>query len=225
MTLAELLESVRRVEVLTNRDGASASACRSRQPWLQFRGVARAVKYGKDCKRVILDGKIDGVFFEAPQTDLLSASVDSLEKSRIYQRAFEGGFDFQFEFLSQPGSLRLVPSNGLREFGQSRRFESDRQAHFQPKRLLKSASTCSHGTPSRGFFSKSARRRSSSAASSGVSSTSPYFSQTIATTSCRSAGGKCSICSRISAALMGAIYSADLQAQDGVSAVTKHPLP
>jgi len=45
----------------------------------------------------------------------------------------------------------------------------------------------------------------------------PIFSQTISATACRSAGGRCSICSRICAALMVSIYPDWLPAQARVS--------
>jgi hypothetical protein len=98
------------------------------------------------------------------------------------------------------------------------RLKNDRQAHRQPKRLLRPASTCSQEIPLRGFFSNSARRRSSSADCSGVSSSSkpPYFSITCSATSCCSSGGNRSICLRISAALMALIYPVDLFTQAGL---------
>jgi hypothetical protein len=64
--------------------------------------------------------------------------------------------------------------------------KSDITAHFRPKRLLSSALTCSHGIPSCGLASKSARRRASSAACSGVGSGSYPFSWMLLQTPCAS---------------------------------------
>jgi hypothetical protein len=78
--------------------------------------------------------------------------------------------------------------------------------HFQPKRLLSSALTCSQGIPSCGLASKSARRRSSSAACSGVRSGSHPSSMMISQKSCASlilsSCGRAFAASRISVAVM-----------------------
>jgi hypothetical protein len=210
MTLTELLESVRRVN--DTMVGASF------QPLLQFRRIARTVEYSKHGKCPVLDGKVNGVFLEAPQTDSSGAATHGLKYSWIGQRPLQRGFHFKFEFFTQPDALRFISRNGLFKFQTGRRFEDDWQTHCQPKRLLSLASTSSHGIPSCGFLSNSARRRSSSADCSAVSPSSkaPNFSQMISATARCSPGGNCSICSRICAALMAAIYSFDLPAQAGV---------
>ena len=89
--------------------------------------------------------------------------------------------------------------------------ENERKSHFQPKRLLRSASTCSQGIPARGFFSKSARRRSSSADCSGVKSGShplpAMSSHKPWAISIRSLSGSAFAAARISAALILQNYS------------------
>src|ERR1019366_3424763 len=209
MTVTELLESVRRVEVRTNRLVNGSAADFSRQASAQFRWIPCAVKNSQDSKRPVFDSKVDGVFLEAAQANLLCAATNSLKKFRIGQSTLERQFYLRLEFLAESGPLRFIPSHRLLKFRKCRRLENYRKTHCHPKRLLSLASTCSQGIPSWGFFSKSARRRSSSADCSGVSSSSkaPNFSQTISATACCSARGKCSICSRISVALMALIYS------------------
>jgi hypothetical protein len=218
MTTAELLETARRVEVRTNHLVKRASMWPSPQARLQFCRIARAVK-NRDYRKCSV--QVDGVFLKTPQADSLGAASNFLAKSWMPECAFEGGFDFPFELFSKPGPLRFIPSDGFLEFRQGCRFESDRETHFQPKRLLRFASTCSQGMQSWGFFSKSARRRSSSADCSGVSSKSPYFSKTFSASACCSSGDNSSICSRICAALMAAIYPAESLAQDEVSCVNR----
>jgi hypothetical protein len=166
----EILKKIRQIELRTNRIVTETLAGFSFQPSPQFRRIPRAMKNGKDGKDIILDGKIEGVFLEPAQTNSLGAPTHFLKKLRISQRTLKRRFHFQFEFLAKSGTLAFIPSNRLVEFKPCNRFENDRKTHFQPKRLLRSASTCAQGTPSRGFFSNSARRRSSSAACSGVKS-------------------------------------------------------
>jgi hypothetical protein len=97
------------------------------------------------------------------------------------------------------------------------------QLHRIPKRFRMSALTCSHGIPSWGFFSKSARRRSSSAVCSGVKSgfphpsSSPYSSNTRSTNARFSSVGIGRICSMSSVALMSSIYPVVGRAQLKIS--------
>jgi len=211
MTVTDLLETFRRVELRTNRLVNGSAVDISGQALAQCRRISRAVENSKDGERSVFDGKIDGVFLKAAQANFLRTSTHHLKMSWVGQRTVKRTLYFQLEFFTKSGPLRFIPSHCLLKFRKCCRLENDRQAHCQPKRLLSLASTCSQGIPSRGFFSKSARRRSSSADCSGVSSSSkaPNFSQTISATACCSARGKCSICSRISVALMALIYSVD----------------
>jgi hypothetical protein len=209
MTVTELLETVRRVELRTNRLVNVKAMQFSRQASAQFRWIPRAVENRKDGKGIVFDRKMDGVFPEAAQANFLRASTHPLKKFWIGQRTAERTFYFQLEFFAKSGPFRFISSHCLLKFRKCCGLENDWQAHCHPKRLLSLASTRSQGIPSRGFFSNSARRRSSSAACSGVSSSSkaPYFSQTFSATCCRSPGGKWPICSRISVAFMVLIYS------------------
>ncbi len=166
----EILKKIRQIELRTNRIVTEALAGISFQPSPQFRRIPRAVENRQNGENIIFDRKIDGVFLEPPQANSLCASAHSLKKFRICQRTLKRRFHFQLEFFAEAGTLVFIPSNCLVEFQTRSRFENDRQAHCQPKRWLRSASICSQGIPSRGFFSNSARRRSSSAVCSGVKS-------------------------------------------------------
>jgi hypothetical protein len=222
---------VRALESLQDRTPIEAAAgktlaLRLLQPSVEFCRIARGVEERKHSEHVILDCKVNGVFVESPETNLLRPATDSLKMTRIGQRTPKRNFHFQLKLAAKSRASRFIPGNRLLEFQTRLASEDDRKAHCQPKRLLRSASTCSQGIPSRGSLSNSARRRSSSAACSGVSafSKSPYFSRTISATSSRSAKGNFSICSRISVALMAEIYPVDLTAQVGLflSRITHH---
>jgi len=166
----EILKKIRQIKLRTNRIVTETLAGWSFQPSPQFRRIPRAVKNRQDGENIVFNRKVDGIFIEPAQTNSLCASANPLEKFRIGQRTLKRRFYLQFEFFSKSSALAFIPSNRLVEFQTRSRFENDRKAHFQPKRWLRSASTCSQGIPSRGFFSNSARRRSSSAACSGVKS-------------------------------------------------------
>src|ERR1039458_409411 len=157
MTVTELLESVRRVEVRTNRLVNDTAGDALWQAPVQCRWIPRAVKNCQDRERPVFDGKIDGVFLEAPQANFLRAATNSLKKSGVGQRTLEHGFYLQLEFLAESGPLTFIPRNRLFKFKKCRWLKNHRQAHCHPKRLLSLASTCSQGIPSLGFFSKSAR--------------------------------------------------------------------
>ena len=94
----------------------------------------------------------------------------------------------------------------LRSFGGRRESNHSVPFHFQPKRSLSSALTCSQGIPSCGLASNSARRRSSSAACSLVRSGSYPSPATISQNSCASlilsSCGRAFAASRISVAVM-----------------------
>ena len=186
---------------------------------LQFRRVARGVENRKHCKDVILDREVDGVFFESSEANLLCASANSLKMTRVGHRPLERQLHFQFELAPQPRTFSFIPSNGFFKLQTGSGFENNQQPHFQPKRLLRPASTCSQGIPSWGFFSKSARRRSSSAACSGVRSGSYPCPETFSQRSCanlmRSFSGRDVAARRISVALMALIY----RVSSGVQAV------
>jgi len=220
MTLTELLEFVRRVELRKNRFMPGAAVNLSSNSPVEFGRISCAVKNGNDGKCLVLDGKIEGVFLKATEADFLRATAHPLKMPGIYQRALERRLHFQLKLVTEPRALRFIPGNRCLEFQMRSGLKNNRQAHRQPKRLLSSASICSQGIPWRGFFSNSARRRSSSAACSGVRSSAkpPYFSATFSATSCCSSGGSRSICLRISAALMRSIYPVDLLMQAGVCA-------
>jgi hypothetical protein len=133
------------------------------KPSLQFHRIARGVKNGEHGEGIILDREVDGVFLESSEANLLCASTNRLKMPRVGQCSFESQLHLQFEFAPESGTLSFIPSNGFFKLQTGSGFENDRKTHFQPKRLLRSASTCSQGIPSWGFFSKSAKRRSSSA--------------------------------------------------------------
>ena len=66
MTLTELLESVRRVEVRTNRlVNGSAGDFLGQASAAQFRRIPGAVENSQDSKRPLFEGKVDGVFLKA----------------------------------------------------------------------------------------------------------------------------------------------------------------
>jgi len=191
------------------------------QPSLQFRRIPRAMENRKDGENVVLDCEIDGVFLEPAQANSLCAATHFLKKLRIGQRTLKRRFYLQFEFFTESGAFAFMPNNRLVEFKPCNRFEDDRKAHCQPNRLLRSASTCSQGIPSRGFFSNSARRQSSSEACSGVRSGSKPFPAMSSHKSCASlmrlSSGSALAAAKTSVALMAAIYSFDSSAQAGVS--------
>jgi hypothetical protein len=181
-------------------------ALRSFEPPLQFRRITRGVKNGELSKGIVFDREVDGVFLEASEANLLCASANPLKMTGSGHRPLESQPHLQFEFAPESGTLSFILSNGFFKLQTGSRLENDRQAHFQPKRLLRPASTCSQGIPSWGFFSKSARRRSSSAACSGVKSGSYPSSTMISQKSCASlilsSCGSAFAALRISVALM-----------------------
>src|SRR5690348_1174147 len=209
----EILKKIRQIEIRTNRLVTENPAGVSLQVPLQFCRIARGVKNREHSKDIVLDREVDAVFLESTQTNFPGASAHSLKMFRISQRPFERKFQFQFEFASEFRTLVFIPRDCFVKFQTRSRFENDRKAHCQPKRLLRSASTCSQGMPARGFFSNSARRRSNSAACSGDKSgsnpSSKRASLSFCASSIRSASGRAFAALNNSVALMVLIYSVD----------------
>lgn len=204
----EILKKIRQIEIRTNRIVTETLAGASLQAPFQHHRVARGVENREHGKHVVLDREVNGVFFEAAEANFSSTTTRALKTFRVGQRTFERELYLQFEFPTESGAFVFIPCNRFIKFQTRRRFENDRKAHCQPKRLLRSASTCSHGTPARGFFSKSARRRSSSAACSGVKSGSypstRRSSLSFCANSIRSASGRVFAALNNSVALIGA---------------------
>ncbi|HET7625527.1 MAG TPA: hypothetical protein VFM25_09695 [Verrucomicrobiae bacterium] len=202
----EILKKIRQIELWTNRIVTDSLAAFSFQPPAQFRRIPRAVKNGNDRKNTVLNCEINHVAFEPTETNFLRATTNFLKKFRIGQCTLKRRFYFQFEFFAKAGLRIFIPGNSLIEFKARSGFENDWQAHRQPKRLLRSASTCSHGIPSYGFFSNSASRRSNSAVCSGVKSgsnpSSMRSSLSFCANSIRSASGRAFAALNNSVALM-----------------------
>ena len=202
----EILKKNRQIELRTNRLVNETPAGALFQPHFQIRWIPRSMENRQHCKSVIFNREIDRISFESGKANSLRASANSLKTFGIIERPFEREFYLELKFTTETRTLSLIPSHSLLKLQTRCRLENDRQAHCQPKRLLRSASTCSHGIPSAGFFSKSARRRSNSAACSGVSSGLHPSSTMISQKSCasliRSACGSAFAASRISDAFI-----------------------
>jgi hypothetical protein len=166
----EILKKIRQIELRANRIVTGGFFARLSKSLLEFGWITRGMENRNHCKYIILDREINGVFPELAKANLPRASANSLKMPRIGQRPLQREFYFQFKFSSKSGVLCFVPGDRLFKLQTCRGFEDDGEVHYQPKRLLRSASTCSQGIPSRGFFSNSARRRSNSATCSGVKS-------------------------------------------------------
>jgi len=178
----------------------------SSHPLPEFLRITRTMKNRQDGECSVFDGEVNAVTGKPLQTNLASLLTNLWKMFRIDLRMLQRALDLQDELSPQTGALFFMPRNGLNKLGARRWFESDRTAHFHPKRLLRSALTCSQGIPSRGLVSKSAKRRSSSAACSGVRSGSYSSSVVIPKMSCASlilsSCGRAFAASRISVALM-----------------------
>jgi len=202
----EITNNVRQIEIHTNHVVAEALAKFSSQPPPEFLRVTRTVKNRQNGECSVFDGEINAVTRKSPQTNLPGLSPNHWETFRIGLRTLQRALDLQDELPPQSWALFFIPNCSLNEFEARRPFENVPAAHFQPKRWLSSALTCSQGIPSCGLASKSARRRSSSAACSGVRSGSYPSSVIISQKSCasliRSSCGRAFAASRISDALM-----------------------
>ena len=217
----EILKKIRQIEIRTNRIVTESFAGVLLQPAVQYCRIPRAVENRQDGKSIVFDGKVNVVFGEPAQPNLLRPATHLLKKFRVGLCSLQRNLHLQGKLASETRLFTFIPCNRLNQFSASRRFENERKSHFQPKRLLRSASTCSQGIPSCGFFSKSARRRSSSAACSGVKSGSYPSSTTMSQKSCASlilsACGSAFAALRISLALMPIIYRIGSFAQAGFS--------
>jgi hypothetical protein len=193
----------------------------SSQPLPEFLRVTRTVKNGQNGKLLVFDCEVYAVARKPLQTNYASLLTSLRESFWICLRTFQRALELQAKFLSQAWALVFIPDSGFSEFETSLWFVSDPQTHFQPKRSLSSASTCSKGIPPCGLASKLARRRSSSAACSGVSSGSCPSSAMMSQKSCASLSlsscGRTFAASRISVALMFVIYRDGRELQAGIS--------
>src|SRR5256886_5018029 len=168
MILREILKNVRPIEIRMNRTVTELAGERARPGRSQRRPRRwlRVARVQTDTPAVQRNVRREG----AP-----NRSRGGCAPRNLFQTAAQFGRIPRAVEHSE-NSQGVIFDCKVNKFSASRRLENERKAHFQPKRLLKSASTCSQGIPSWGFFSKSARRRSSSAACSAVRSGSYPFS-------------------------------------------------
>jgi len=224
----EILKKIRQIEIRTNRLVTETLMSCSFQLPAKFRRIPRAMENRQNGESIIFEGKVNVVFGEPAQPNLSRPAPHLLKKFRIGLCSLQRSLHLQGKLASESGLFTFIPCNRLNQFSARCWFEKERKAHFQPKRLLRSASTCSQGIPSRGLFSKSARRRSSSADCSGVKSGSNPSSATISQKSCASlilsACGSAFAALRISLALMPIIYRIGSFTQAGFSTsrITHH---
>jgi hypothetical protein len=188
--------------------------------------IARTVEHRKNGECSVFNGEVYIVAGKSAQTNLPSLSTNFWEPFRIGLRPLQSTIYFQNKLFPQTWALSFIPNSRLIIFNTCGRFENEPETHFQPKRLLSSALTCSQGIPSCGLASKSARRRSSSAACSGVRSGSYPSSAMISQKSCASlilsSRGRAFAASRISVALMPKILP-ETQAVGKFATVVKSP--
>src|ERR1035441_5041288 len=211
MTVTELLESVRRVEARTNRLVQSSS------PGFQLLWIAAGVEDGQNDDAFRFDQKMNHKRKPAENHRPADFAAHFGKPFGIVRDALKLLLNDGAKFLSQSLALAFVIGNGVIKLLPGNAAKDKAALHL---RYLASsfALTSSSDTTSSGFWRWSWRRRSMSSASPGVSSPSktPYFSQTFSATCFCSPGGKCSICSRISVALMALIYSVGSFMQAGV---------
>jgi hypothetical protein len=178
----------------------------SSQPPPQLLWIARTMENRQNGESFVFDGEIDVVTGKPAQSNPASLPTNLWESFRIVLSTLQSTIYFQKKLPPQTWTLWFIPRSRLVIFSACKRFENEPETHFQPKRLLSSALTCSQGIPSCGLASKSARRRSSSVACSGVKSGSNPSSTMMSQKSCASlilsSCGRAFAALRISVALM-----------------------
>src|ERR1019366_4311561 len=202
MTVTELLESVRRVEARTNRLVQSSS------PEFQLLRIAAGVEDGQNDDAFRFDQKMNHKGKPAENHRPADFPAHFGKPFGIIRNALKVLFNDGAKFLSQPFPLGFVIGNGVIKLLLGNATKD--KAAFHLRYLASSfALTSANETTSSGFWRWSWSRRSMCLASPDVSlsSKAPYFSQAFSATACCSACGKCSICLRISVALMTLIYS------------------
>ncbi len=208
MTVTELLETVRWVELRTN------CLVQSSSPGFQLLGIAAGVEDGQNDDAFRFNQKMNHKGEPADHHHPADFAAHFREPFGMIRDALKILLNDGAKFLAQSFALALVIANGVIKLLRGNATKDE--AAFHLGYLASSfALTSANETTSSGFLRWSWRRRSMSSASHGVSSSSkaPYFSQTCSATCCCSSGGKCPICSRISVALMAPIYSAGCFAQ------------
>jgi hypothetical protein len=188
----------------------------------QFRRIPRAIENRNDADVVSVDVKVDAVTMKPFEQSRLAGFPAGKSKAfGVFQNCFDGMIDFSLKPIAQAGLLFIIPKNRFVEFKASGGQENDFARHAARRAFnfcRASARTCSQGMPRSGCCRSSSARRSSSSFCSceSSSSKSPNSVSMVSTRSRRSASGIRRSSSRISVALMPAIYPFDLPAQAGV---------
>src|ERR1035437_9715062 len=208
----EILKKIRQIELRTNRLVTATLAGFSFQPSPQFRRIPRTMPDGADNHfgSLAFDNEEYGIRPRVWHFGFLCQPAGKRKAFGVLTNRFEKSLQLLGESLADSRLALVIKSNRHGEFPFGLRLNDHPKTHRVARnRFSISATTSSSGRQRSGCASARSARRSSSAICSGVSSSSksPYFSQTFSATLYCSSSGNCSICSRISVALMAAIYS------------------
>jgi hypothetical protein len=148
MTTAELLETVRRVEVRTNRPVNGLVGSRSLKPASERVGISAGMINGKHTDFVAFDGEVNPIL-EARHSSFANRYGFLQKDFWVSADAFEQGFKLGFKFPPQARLPFFIPSECL-QIVRIRQRSEPHPIHFQPKRLRAFSRTCSQGIPACG---------------------------------------------------------------------------
>jgi hypothetical protein len=214
----EILKKIRQIELRTNRIVAKPLADSSLQPSAQFGWIPGTVKYRDNADELSFNAEIDAVTIKSHNFRFVNSPARKLKSIRILKNSKESGMNCRLESVTQSGLLPVVPQYGIFKFESGLEFKDYFAGHARrcARRSLSSARTFSQVTPNSGWRrSFSARASSFSANSGGISSANTSCIR-CNTSNCSSKGRRRN-CSRISVALMPAIYTLERPTQAGFS--------